>query len=134
MAFPFAALMPLAEKLLGFIPDPAARDAARAEMMKEENRADIERSTVQLSAIIEEARSQDKWTSRARPSFLYVIYILMLSAIPMGFLFAFAPEVAEAVTKGFRDWLAAIPEPIITLFGVGYLGYTGARTVDKWKD
>ena len=33
----------------------------------------------------------------------------------------------------FKDWLNAIPEPIITLFGVGYLGYTGARTVDKVK-
>ena len=24
-------------------------------------------------------------------------------------------------------------EPIITLFGVGYLGYTGARSYDKFK-
>ena len=34
---------------------------------------------------------------------------------------------------GFKLWLHAIPEPVLTLFGIGYLGYTGARTVDKWK-
>ena len=31
------------------------------------------------------------------------------------------------------DGSAAIPESIITLFGVGYLGYTGARSYDKFK-
>ena len=34
---------------------------------------------------------------------------------------------------GFNGWLSAIPEEIITLFGVGYLGYTGARSYDKFK-
>ena len=84
-----------------------------------------------LSAIVAEANSSDPWTSRARPSFLYVIYLMILMSIPMGFLFAFKPEVAQAVTTGVNAWLMAIPEPLYTLFGIGYLGYTGARTWDK---
>jgi hypothetical protein len=59
------------------------------------------------------------------------VYILLLSAIPMGILFAFSPDTAKDVTAGFKAWLDAIPEPIITLFGVGYLGYSGMRTLDK---
>ena len=86
-----------------------------------------------LSAILAEAQSSDPWTSRARPSFMYVIYILLLASIPMGFLFAFKPEIAMAVTDGFQGWLAAIPTELYTLFGAGYLGYAGARTVDKMK-
>ena len=64
---------------------------------------------------------------------MYVIYILILSSIPMGFLFAFQPEVADAVIQGFTGWLQAIPDSLYTLFGAGYLGYAGARTVDKMK-
>jgi len=29
--------------------------------------------------------------------------------------------------------LNAIPESLWWLFGAGYLGYTGARSVDKWR-
>lgn len=46
----------------------------------------------QLSAIIAEASSPDPWTSRARPNFLYVVYILLLWSIPMGVLYIFKPE------------------------------------------
>jgi len=84
-----------------------------------------------MSAIISESLSQDKWTSRARPSFMYVIYILVLSAIPMGVLTALSPEVASNITLGFNDWLAAIPESMWALFGTGYLGYSASRTYDK---
>lgn len=115
------------------IPDPQARDAAKLELLKQEQAGSLRQTEVAMSAIIAEAKSNDKWTSRARPSFMYVIYVLMLSAIPMGVLFAFSPEVAQNVTTGFKDWLAAIPEQMYTLFGVGYLGYAGARSFDKAK-
>tara|TARA_B100000085_G_C18392819_1_gene451183 strand:+ start:63 stop:236 length:174 start_codon:yes stop_codon:yes gene_type:complete len=51
----------------------------------------------------------------------------------MGVLFAFEPEVAQAVIMGVQGWLQAIPEPMWALFGAGYLGYTGARSFDKRK-
>lgn len=80
-----------------------------------------------------EAQSKDPWTSRARPAFLYVVYLLILTSIPMAIVHAFNPELSQRLIEGFNGWLTAIPEPIITLFGVGYLGYTGARSYDKFK-
>ena len=88
---------------------------------------------VQMSAILAEAQSPDPWTSRARPSFLYVIYIVILLGVPMGFLGAFKPEVAAAVADGFGKWLWAVPDSLWALFGAGYLGYTGARMWEKGK-
>ena len=45
-----------------------------------------------MSAIVAEANSSDPWTSRARPSFLYLIYVLLLFAVPMGFSPPFTRE------------------------------------------
>lgn len=130
----FASFIPLIGTVLDrVLPDKAAREKAQIELLAMQQGQEIRQIEAQLSAIVSEANSSDPWTSRARPAFLYVVYILILSAIPMGFLNAFNPDMAATVTGGFKDWLAAIPEPIITLFGVGYLGYTGARTFDKMK-
>jgi hypothetical protein len=85
------------------------------------------------AVMLAEAASSDPWTSRARPSFMYVVYVLLLSAIPMGIVFAVSPAVAENVTTGFKNWLSAIPGPVIDLFGYGYIGYTGARSLEKIK-
>ena len=88
---------------------------------------------LQMSAIVTEAQSADPWTSRARPSFLYVIYIVILLGVPMGVLSAFRPEIATQIAAGFGAWLKAVPDSLWALFGAGYLGYTGFRTIDKVK-
>ena len=125
-------VLPLVGKVLDrVIPDESAREQARLQMMQMEQEGNFKELEHQLSAIIAEAQSADPWTSRARPSFMYVIYIFILAALPMGILFAFMPEVAGAVTSGVKEWLNAIPNELLTLFGVGYLGYTGARSYDK---
>lgn len=113
------------------IPDPAQREAAKLELLKQQQSGEIQQVQAQLSAIIAEAKSADPFTSRARPSFLYVIYIFILSAIPMGFLFAYDPETTKNITTGVGEWLRVLPDELYALFGVGYLGYTGARTLDK---
>ena len=125
-------VLPLVGKVLDrVIPDESAREQARLQMMQMEQEGNFKELEHQLSAIIAEAQSADPWTSRARPSFMYVIYIFILAALPRGILFAFMPEVAGAVTSGVKEWLNAIPNELLTLFGVGYLGYTGARSYDK---
>jgi hypothetical protein len=111
----------------------AERDQATLALLQVQNDQEIKTAQVSLSAIIAEAQSTDPWTSRARPSFMYVIYILLLSAIPMGILAAFRPDLSASIAQGFKLWLAAIPDSLYTLFGAGYLGYTGARTVEKSK-
>lgn len=115
------------------IPDPAAREAAKLQLMQAEGQQALKEIEAQLSPILAEAQSADPWTSRARPSFLYVVYVLLLASIPMGIVYAYSPDTARDVTEGFRAWLAALPQPIIELFGMGYLGYTGARSFEKWK-
>uniref|UniRef100_A0A6M3K5I1 Putative holin n=1 Tax=viral metagenome TaxID=1070528 RepID=A0A6M3K5I1_9ZZZZ len=114
-------------------PDPVEREKAKLELMKLAQEGELKDLEVRLSAILAEAQSQDPWTSRARPSFLYVCYALLLASIPMGILSAISPEIAAAIIEGFRNWLSAIPSEIVTLMGIGYLGYAGARSWDKTK-
>jgi len=104
---------------------------AKVMLMQAERMGQLEELKTQMSAIVAEAQSTDPWTSRARPSFLYVIYIVILAALPMGFVAAFDPQLATNVANGFKAWLAAVPDSLWALFGAGYLGYTGFRSWDK---
>lgn len=124
---------PIAGLIDKIIPDPKARDAAKLELLKLEGTQELESVRTQLSAIVAEAQSADPWTSRARPSFLYVMYALLLWAIPMGLIGAVQPEMAKGIAIGMNAYLAGIPEPLYALFGTGYLGYTAARQWGKIK-
>lgn len=77
--------------------------------------------------------SADPWTRHARPTFLYVMYMLLLWSIPMGLIAGAHPATAAAIIAGMRAYLAALPEPLYALFGTGYLGYTAARAWGKAK-
>jgi hypothetical protein len=112
-------------------PDPTQKAQAQLELLKMQQAGDLDEIKVQLSAIIAEAQSTDPWTSRARPSFLYVVYVLLLWSIPMGVLSIFKPDAAIAFTAGFKAWMLAIPEPVLTLFGVVMTGYVAGRSWEK---
>lgn len=132
MAFPLMAVFDKAvDKLFPGAEQKAQKYEAKAKLIEAEQKGEFIELETRMQAIIMEAKSKDPWTSRARPSFLYVIYILILSAIPMGFLYAFQPEMSANVIVGFKDWLNAIPGELYALFGAGYLGYTKSRENDK---
>jgi hypothetical protein len=124
---------PITQLLDKIIPDPRARDAAKLELLKFQGSQEMDVLRVQLSAIVAEAGSTDPWTSRARPSFLYVMYAMILWAIPMGLIASVRPDMAKAIATGMNAYLAGIPEPLWALFGTGYLGYTAARQWGKAK-
>jgi hypothetical protein len=124
---------PIASLIDKIIPDPKARDAAKLELIKLQGGQEMETLRTQLSAILAEAQSIDPWTSRARPSFLYVIYAMILWAIPMGVIAAVRPEAAAQIATGMNAYLNGLPEPLYALFGTGYLGYTAARQWGKVK-
>ena len=124
---------PIAKLIDKIIPDPEARDRAKLELLKLEGGQEMEAIKAQMAAILAEAQSTDPWTSRARPSFLYVMYALLLWSIPMGLIAAVQPAMAESIAKGMNAYLAGIPEPMWALFGTGYLGYTAARAWGKAK-
>lgn len=133
MAAWLALIDPIARLLDKVIPDPEARAAAKLELAKEENQAAFQEIEVSISAILAEAQSVDPWTSRARPTFLYVIYVLMLASLPMAVVHVISPSTANGLIQGFHGWLSAIPDSYLQLFGIGYLGYTGGRTWEKIK-
>lgn len=131
--------MPLLEALIGpvtslidkVIPDKKARDQAKLELLQLQGSQELAEIQARLSAIVAEANSHDPWTSRARPSFLYVIYVLLLWSLPMGLLAAFSPQTAKDIAEGINAYLSGLPEPLYALFGTGYLGYTAARQWGK---
>ena len=133
--------MPLIEAVIGplsklidkVIPDPEARDRAKLELLKADTSRELQAIEVQLRAIVAEAQSADPWTSRARPSFLYVMYAMLLWALPMGLIAAAAPDTAQNIARGMTGYLRGIPEELYALFGTGYLGYTAMRQWGKVK-
>ncbi|WP_324827968.1 holin family protein [Qipengyuania zhejiangensis] len=133
--------MPFAESLIGpiasiidkIIPDKEARARAKLELLALEGTHELKTIEARLSAIIAEAQSPDPWTSRARPSFLYVMYALILLSVPMGVIAAFDPIAAQAIGEGMTRYLGALPDALYALFGTGYLGYTAARQWGKVK-
>lgn len=133
--------MPLLDSLLGpvtriidkVVPDPEARDRAKLELLRLENSQELEMLHASLSAVVAEANSADPWTSRARPSFLYVIYIMILWSLPMGLIGAINPVTARAIGESMTAYLNGIPEPLYALFGTGYLGYAAMRQWGKTR-
>ncbi len=124
-------IAPLAGLLDRVIPDPAARDRAKLALLDLQGSQELALVNARMTGIIAEASSTDVWTSRARPSFLYVMYVIILWSLPMGLIAAANPAAASAITTGMTTYLGAIPQPLYTLFGAGYLGYTAARQWGK---
>jgi hypothetical protein len=133
MALLDAVVGPIANLLDRLIPDPRMRDEAKLQLLKLQGDHELVAIDKQMQAIVAEAQATDPWTSRARPSFLYVMYALVLWSIPMGLIAAADPKVAAAIGTGMTTYLRGIPDELYTLFGTGYLGYTAARTWGKVK-
>jgi hypothetical protein len=95
-----------------FFVDANQKQAFKLKALELQQQGEFKAQEIQLSAILAEAKSSDPWTSRARPSFLWVIYIMILCGIPMGILSVFSPAIADQIADGMRAWLAAIPEAL----------------------
>lgn len=114
-------------------PDPKKQSEAKRLLLEAEQAGELNFIEKRMAAIIAEANSSDSFVSRARPAFLYVMYIMILSAIPMGILYAFNPHMAHLIGEGLKEWLAAIPKPLWNFMELGYSGYVVGRTIDKCK-
>lgn len=113
------------------IPDPAEREKAKLALLQAEGQQALQEMQTSLSAILAEANSADPWTSRARPTFLYVIYGVILLSVLGAILGIWWPEHVFQAAENLNKLLGAVPESLWWLFGTGYLGYTGARSFDK---
>jgi hypothetical protein len=83
------------------------------------------------ATILDGISAIDPWARRARPGLLYVMYTLLLWALPLGVVAAFNPARAQAMGAAMVAYLGALPEPLYALFGTCYLGYTAARQWGK---
>lgn len=135
MAIPFLGLAQLIAPLLDkLIPDKEAAAKAKLELMAMEQSHELETIKVQLSAIITEAQSADPWTSRARPTFMYVMYAFILChGLFMPLLAAFFDIPMDEIYTSMKHGLEAIPEGMWWTFATGYLGYVAARQYGKVK-
>ena len=68
---------PIASIIDKIIPDKEAQAKATLELLTLQGSQEMQMLETQLQAIVAEANSADPWTSRARPNFLYVMYILL---------------------------------------------------------
>lgn len=110
-------------------------DKAKFQAAIDENQKEIQIAQIELEAkaqdevareveaasanIRADAVSGDKYTSRARPSFIYFMLLILL------FNYVVFPLVGRAVL--------VFPDALFWLFGSCMLGYTGARTWEKYS-
>jgi hypothetical protein len=66
MAFVDGLIGPITSIIDKIIPDPKARDTAKLELLKLQGSQELENMKTQLSGILAEAQSADRWTSGAR--------------------------------------------------------------------
>ena len=93
---------------------------------------ELETQKAQSAMIVAEASSSDPWTSRARPAFMYVFYFMLLFiGIVAPTIGIWYPNYMNLFFINIKLGLSAIPDSLYTLFGAGYLGYTGARMSEK---
>jgi len=82
-------------------------------------------AALQSKNITAESESEDAFVRRARPSFLYVMIV------GIAFSIIVFPVLNLMTHKGLQ--MVEIPGAYLDLFGVAFLGYTGARTWEKTR-
>ncbi len=103
------------------------QQTAQLEMQREQIEAarDQALADVQGQNIRAETTSTDAYVRRARPTFLYCMILAIFYSLVI---------VPTASALGGHGFVALdIPASYLQLFGVGFLGYTGARTWEKSK-
>ena len=115
-------------------PDPTAKAQAQLELLRLQQSGELEEMKTALSAIIAEANSSDPWTSRARPGFLWLFYLIIFFLVIVApTIGVFYPAQMAQFFVNVAAGFAAIPEALWATFTIGYLGYTGARQYGKSK-
>lgn len=111
-----------------FVETPEEKAKALKELREIEERETGTLLKATHAVIQEEARSEDPWVRRARPTFLWLMYVIL------GFNYIALPllnVLSIALNAGITLEPITLPEELYWLFGSAYLGYAGARTWDK---
>lgn len=100
--------------------DLAVKEAELQARLAEFQAREIEAASAIIQA---EGASTDRFTSRARPAFMWLMYIVI------GWNFILLPIIQ--MTQGMPTQPIVLPEEMYWLFASGYLGYVGFRSLDK---
>lgn len=126
---PLTAILDVGGKIIDKIfPDKTEAEKAKVQLLMMQQAGDLDSLKTTLEVFVAEAKSADPWTSRARPSFFYVMYIMILFGIPMGILSVVNPAAAIQIAAGMRAWLSSIPDTLWGVFGAGFSVYTVSRS------
>lgn len=87
------------------------------------NTQEIQLNTIAGNNIQSEAKTGDKFTERARPAFLWLVYFILI------FNYFLLPVIQFATHKVLSP--ITLPDQLWFLFSSGYLGYVVARSADK---
>lgn len=126
---------------------PEQKQAAQQALLDHQDKlaqmdADLEAKLAEIQGenIRAETASADRYVSRARPTFLYAMIAAIFFSLVIVPVVQMLGALAGAAggTTSFAQALGAvrvleIPADYLSLFGVGFLGYTGARSWEKSK-
>ena len=62
-----------------------------------------------------------------------MIYLVIVLCVIGAIVGIWWPDHVAIAATNLTNLLMAIPESLWWLFGAGYLGYTSARSFDKWR-
>jgi hypothetical protein len=114
------------------IPDKEAKAKAHMDLLQMQQNGELKELETRMAAVLAEANSADPWTSRARPSFMYVFYFVILAlTIVAPVIGVFNPDAMEQFFVNVGAGFKALPQELWWTFTAGYLGYAGARTIEK---
>ena len=117
-----------------FFESKEEKRAAKLKLLEMEQDGKLKEMQINMSAIIAEAQSKDPYTSRARPTFLYVMYALFGLCMVGSILGIWFPIEVFRASENMSLLFNALPGELYLLFGSGYLGYGYLRSKDKEND
>ncbi|MCO4782706.1 MAG: hypothetical protein KC646_10320 [Candidatus Cloacimonetes bacterium] len=96
---------------------------------------EMELQNAQRDLILSESSSKDSYVSRARPTFLYLVYLILafnFIIVPI-FNQVFALIISLYGGSPFSFEAVPLPPDLYSLFKIVMLGYIGGRTYEKTK-
>lgn len=116
------------------VPDPQTNAEMQLKLMELDSTNGLQSLQLQMSAIVAEANSTDPWTSRARPSFMYLFYAIVVFMVIMApMIGVFYPEKMDLFFMNVNKGFMAIPEAMWWTFTAGFLGYSGSKSIEAIK-
>lgn len=125
----------IGKKLLDkFFPDEQQRAAAEVQLYQMAQSGDFNDLEKRMTAICLEAQSDDSFVKRARPTFLYVFYFVIITLVVIApFVGVFHPDEMKLFYANVKLGFEAVPGELWAVFTAGFMGYSYNRSQDKGK-